>query len=55
MMMGEAAEEAEAQMNNLARFSSIYNFSSFRSLSDMEYILPNRGFPPSTRRIAWST
>jgi hypothetical protein len=54
-MMGEAAEEEEARMKDLARFSSIHNFNSFRSLSDMEYIRPNGGFPPSIKGMAWST
>ena len=55
MMIGEAAEEEEAQMKDLARFSLIHNFNSFKSLSDIEYIRPNGGFSPSIKGIAWST
>ena len=51
-MIGEAADEDEAQINDLARFSSIQAFNSFKSLSDMEYIRLNGGFPPSIRGMA---
>ena len=51
-MIGEAAEEEKAQMKDLVRFSLIHNFSSFRLLFDIEYILINGAFPPSTREIA---
>ena len=55
MIMEKAAEEEDVQIKDLARFSLIHNFNSFRLLFDMEYILLNGGFPPSTREIAWST
>ena len=52
MMIGEAADEDKARMNDLAMFSSIQAFNSFKSLSDMEYIHPNGGFPPSIKGMA---
>ena len=52
MMIGEAADKDEARMNDLARFSSIQAFNSFKSLSDIEYIHPNGGFPSSIRGMA---
>ena len=52
MIIEEAADKDEAGMNDLVRFSSIQAFNSFNSLSDMEYIHLNWGFPPSIRRMA---
>ena len=51
MKMGETVEEEEAQIKDFARFSSIHNVNSFKSLSDMECIHPKGGFPPSIRGI----
>ena len=54
MMIGEAAVEEKARIKDLARFSSIHNFNPFKSLSDIEYIRLNGGFPPSIKGMAWS-
>ena len=48
MIKGNAAEDVDAHMNDLDRLSSIHCFSSFRSASDIEYMQPNGGLPPSS-------
>ena len=51
MIIGEAAEEEEAQMKDVAKFSSIHNFNSFRSLSDIEPVHSSeRGFSSFNQR-----
>ena len=52
MMIGEGADKEEPRMNDLARISSIQAFNSCKLISDIEYIRPNRGFPPSIRGMA---
>ena len=52
IISGDAAEDVDARIKDLDRLSSIHCFSSFRSVSDIEYMRPNGSLPPSTRGIA---
>ena len=45
----------EALIKDLDKLSSIHCFSSLRLVSDIEYMRPNGGFPPSISGMAWST